>query len=127
LFISAKICSSLPWMEKAPAIDDRGKLSRADRNVEFSPSALHQLWGELGRTSLSRSAKRLELPQRLDGSLCFGDDLVAEIVERTDGVTGIAACCARAASGRAVATPPSAASNSRRPMVTVIRPSVRGA
>ena len=38
--------------------------------------------------------------------------------------TGIAACCgcARAASGHAAA-PPSAASNSRRPMVTVIRPS----
>jgi hypothetical protein len=31
-------------------------------------------------------------------------------------------CCARAASGHA-AVPPSAASNSRRPMVTVIRPS----
>ena len=35
--------------------------------------------------------------------------------------TGIG-CCARAASGHAAA-PPSAASNSRRPMVTVIRPS----
>src|SRR5262249_9293215 len=33
------------------------------------------------------------------------------------------ACCARAASGHATAAPPSAASNSRRPMVTVIRPS----
>src|SRR5262249_19911793 len=32
------------------------------------------------------------------------------------------ACCARAASGHAAA-PPRAASNSRRPMVTVIRPS----
>ena len=31
--------------------------------------------------------------------------------------------CARAASGHAAAAPPSAASNSRRPMVTVIRPS----
>jgi len=31
-------------------------------------------------------------------------------------------CCARAASGHAAARPPSAASNSRRPMVTVIRP-----
>src|SRR5262249_15445766 len=38
-------------------------------------------------------------------------------------ITGIAACCARAASGHAAATPPSAASNSRCPMVTVIRPS----
>src|SRR6516225_8370699 len=36
--------------------------------------------------------------------------------------TGIAGCCARAASGHAAA-PPSAASNSRRPMVTVIRSS----
>src|SRR6516164_1342190 len=34
----------------------------------------------------------------------------------------LAGCCARAASGHAAA-PPSAASNSRRPMVTVIRPS----
>ena len=34
-----------------------------------------------------------------------------------------ARCCARAASGHAAAVPPSAASNSRRPMVTVIRPS----
>jgi hypothetical protein len=33
------------------------------------------------------------------------------------------ACCARAASGHAAAALPSAASNSRRPMVTVIRPS----
>jgi len=32
-------------------------------------------------------------------------------------------CCARAASGHATAAPPSAASNPRRPMVTVIRPS----
>jgi len=37
-------------------------------------------------------------------------------------MTGIAGCCARAASGHAAAAP-SAASNSRRPMVTVIRPS----
>src|SRR5262245_47809777 len=35
--------------------------------------------------------------------------------------TGIAGCCARAASGQAAALP-SATSNSRRPMVTVIRP-----
>src|SRR5262249_4653310 len=33
------------------------------------------------------------------------------------------ACCARAPSGQAAAAPPSATSNSRRPMVTVIRPS----
>src|SRR6516162_1072494 len=32
-------------------------------------------------------------------------------------------CCACAASGHAATAPPSAASNSRRPMVTVIRPS----
>ena len=38
-------------------------------------------------------------------------------------VIGIAGCCARAASGHAAAAPPSAASKSRRPMVTVIRPS----
>src|SRR5262249_29502743 len=39
-------------------------------------------------------------------------------------ITGIACCCARAASGHATAAaPPSAASNCRRPMVTVIRPS----
>ena len=38
-------------------------------------------------------------------------------------ITGIADCCARAASGHAAAAPPSATSNSRRPMVTVIRPS----
>jgi hypothetical protein len=37
--------------------------------------------------------------------------------------TGIAACCARAASGHAAAALPSATSNSRRPMVTVMRPS----
>src|SRR5262249_39854548 len=35
--------------------------------------------------------------------------------------TGIAGCCARAASGQAAAALPSATSNSRRPMVTVIR------
>ena len=39
----------------------------------------------------------------------------------------IAGCCARAASGHAATAPPSAASNSRRPMVTVIRPSRQGA
>ena len=37
-------------------------------------------------------------------------------------ITGIAGCCAPAVSGHAAA-PPSAASNSRRPMVTVMRPS----
>src|SRR5262249_22039695 len=36
---------------------------------------------------------------------------------------GNSACCAHTASGHATAEPPSAASNSRRPMVTVIRPS----
>jgi len=35
----------------------------------------------------------------------------------------LSACCARAASGYAATAPPSAASNSRRPMATVIRPS----
>ena len=38
-------------------------------------------------------------------------------------ITGIADCCARTATGHAAAVPPSAARNSRRPMVTVIRPS----
>ena len=37
--------------------------------------------------------------------------------------TGIAGCCARAASGHAAAAPPSVAKNFRRPMVTVMRPS----
>jgi hypothetical protein len=37
-------------------------------------------------------------------------------------MVGTFACCARAPSGQTVA-PPSAASNSRRPMVTVMRPS----
>ena len=37
-------------------------------------------------------------------------------------ITGVA-CCARAASGHATAVPPSAASNSRRPMVTAMCPS----
>src|SRR5215467_174047 len=41
---------------------------------------------------------------------------------KLEGWMGIGACCALAASGHAAA-PPSAASNSRRPMVTVIRPS----
>src|SRR6516225_9827744 len=38
-------------------------------------------------------------------------------------ITGIAGCCARAASGHDTAAPPSAASNSRRPTVTVMCPS----
>jgi len=38
-------------------------------------------------------------------------------------ITGIAGCCPRAASGHVAAAPPSAANNSRRPMLTVIRPS----
>jgi hypothetical protein len=37
-----------------------------------------------------------------------------------NAITGIAGCCARAASGHAAAAPPSAAINSRRPMVTGI-------
>jgi len=37
--------------------------------------------------------------------------------------TGLAGCCARAAGGHDTAAPPSATSNSRRPMVTVMRPS----
>src|SRR5262245_45993690 len=35
----------------------------------------------------------------------------------------VSRCCPRAASGHAAAAPPSATNNSRRPMVTVIRPS----
>src|SRR5262249_39757725 len=42
---------------------------------------------------------------------------------RRNPATGIAVCCVRTASGHAAAAPPSAASNFRRPMVTVIRPS----
>ena len=42
---------------------------------------------------------------------------------RNPMVGSLPACCARAASGQAAIMPPSAASNSRRPMVTVIRPS----
>src|SRR6516165_2332136 len=38
-------------------------------------------------------------------------------------ITGIAGCWARAVSGHVAAAPPSATSNFRRPMVTVIRPS----
>jgi hypothetical protein len=41
----------------------------------------------------------------------------------TNPITGIADCCALVASGHAAAAPPSAASNSRRPTATVIRPS----
>src|SRR5215471_16189439 len=37
-------------------------------------------------------------------------------------MTGAVGRCARATSGHIAAAPPSAASNSRRPMVTVIRP-----
>src|SRR6516162_3231096 len=37
--------------------------------------------------------------------------------------TGSAGCCARATCGHIAAAPPSATSNSRRPIVTVIRPS----
>ena len=35
-------------------------------------------------------------------------------------ITGIAGCCARAASGHAAAAPPSSVMNSRRPMKAVI-------
>jgi hypothetical protein len=38
----------------------------------------------------------------------------------TKPTTGIAVCCARAASGHATAAPPSLAISSRRPMVTGI-------
>src|SRR5262249_7642336 len=41
----------------------------------------------------------------------------------TERVMSSSRCFARAANGHAAAAPPSAASNSRRPMVTVIRPS----
>src|SRR5262249_49119969 len=51
------------------------------------------------------------------GAYASGDALLR------NPITGIAACCARAMSGHAATAPPSAASNSRRPMVTVIRPS----
>src|SRR5262249_42041276 len=50
--------------------------------------------------------------------------LQAEASEPKNPTVGsFAGCCARAASGHAAVAPPSAASNSRRPMVTVIRPS----
>jgi hypothetical protein len=45
--------------------------------------------------------------------------LASEVRSRTS----YGACCARAASGQVAAAPPSATSNSRRPMVTDIRPS----
>src|SRR5262249_26777153 len=45
------------------------------------------------------------------------------VADSRNPITGIAGCCARAASGHAAANPPSAASNSRRAMVTVMRPS----
>src|SRR5262249_47996723 len=48
--------------------------------------------------------------------------LASRSVPLSKPITGIAVCCARAASGHATAVP-SAASNSRRPMVTVMRPS----
>jgi len=55
-------------------------------------------------------------------------DLVAQkrdyiIIRESYASFFIPACCARAASGHAAAALPRAASNSRRPMVTVIRPS----
>jgi hypothetical protein len=37
-----------------------------------------------------------------------------------DPITSIARCCARAAGGHAIATPPSSVINSRRPMKKVI-------
>ena len=46
----------------------------------------------------------------------------SDALEVRTPITGIFGCCACAASGHAAA-PPSATSNSRRPMVTVIRPS----
>ena len=53
--------------------------------------------------------------------------LAARAQQATMAVVGFrrirSGCCARAASGHLAAAPPSAASNSRRPMVTVIRPS----
>ena len=51
-----------------------------------------------------------------------GRDQSGDLLSRNP-ITGIAGGCARAASGHAAAAPPSAASNSRSPMVTVIRPS----
>ena len=51
-----------------------------------------------------------------------GRDQSGDLLSRNP-ITGIAGGCARAASGHAAAAPPSAASNSRLPMVTVIRPS----
>jgi hypothetical protein len=47
----------------------------------------------------------------------------AASVPRTPIVGSLLGCCARALSGHAAAAPPSATSNSRRLMVTIIRPS----
>src|SRR5262249_34069797 len=52
-----------------------------------------------------------------------GSPLLCRCPARNLGFTEPSRPCARAASGHAAAAPPSAASNSRRPMVTVMRPS----
>src|SRR5215471_19351044 len=52
---------------------------------------------------------------------CFPDHL-AVVFMSTPMRRTRSPCCARAASGHVAAAPPSAASNSRRPMVTVILP-----
>jgi hypothetical protein len=64
--------------EKAPAIDGRDKLSRAGRNVEFSPSALQHLWGDCraehprdGKDGVvcNRGSGRGDLDQALSGNM----------------------------------------------------------
>jgi hypothetical protein len=49
--------------------------------------------------------------------------MASSVMTRAVSQNTIRRICARVASGHAAAAPPSAASNSRRPMVTVIRPS----
>ena len=73
----------------------------------------------------AKNRSHLQFAQRCDQSADRRDQ--AQLIGHDDSllITGIADCCARAASGHAAAAPPSSATNSRRPMPDMGGPSLR--
>src|SRR5262249_17868683 len=107
--------------KKALAIHVSELLSMRDGVWHRPGSTLRWMSPHVRGTSQVARRKSVELKQDFFEILAYRD-----AITRCDNRTR-SPCCARAASGHAAATP-SAASNSRRPMVTVIRPSrARGA
>src|SRR5262249_28792840 len=97
---------------------DARRLSAVDE-LALSASLRDLPVGERGWITLSE-ARALFSP--MDDRYAFGEmDEVGKMSPVRNPITGIAGCCARAASGHAATAPPSRVMNSRRFIFAVIR------